>query len=116
MSQSWFLGRKIISVEFTYDNVGIGFEDGSGLTIYNPCSVADTFQSSRYIGARIVAEYWSSDQFYVDLHNGNKIVVDLREAAWAGPEAMVFAYENNGYMVVSEPPGETTMFREEIRK
>jgi hypothetical protein len=115
-SQPWFLGRKIIQVAFTYENVSIGFEDQTGVTIYTPCSIVEGFQPSLYIGARVTAELWSSDQFYIELDNGNRISVDLTDDAWTGPEAMVFAYENSGTMVVTEPPEEISVFREELDK
>jgi hypothetical protein len=113
---SWFLGRKISRVSFIRDGINIGFDDEASLAICNPCSLIDNFHPSRYIGAKVTVESWGRDQFSVDLDNSSRITVDLRDEVWTGPEAMVFYYENNGTMVVNEPPEETMIFREETDK
>lgn len=110
---AWFLGRRIISVDFRIDSIGIGFEDQTGLTIYNPCSLPNDFNPDRYIGRRVSGELWSPDQLSIELDSGHNISVDLRDDAWSGPEAMVLYHENSGYMVVNEVPEDAIIFREE---
>ena len=94
------IGVELSSVTFVRDYVQIHFEEVA-LTAFNPITVTTNtswrsgsagFRDAliERINGRLVAVAVSTEALALDLHDGARIEVSLREADYVGPEALTF--------------------------
>jgi hypothetical protein len=84
------IGHKVVEFSYEPERMGVLFENGSTLAIYNQMSVQDT----RNRGDLSVAEasvsnvLEDSDLACIEFDNGVFWTIDLSDDAYSGPEAM----------------------------
>lgn len=83
-------GLKIADAVLTEGDVGISFEGGISLAIYNRCELTGFFLSDaqRLIGVLVTHIDESADTITISFGNSWGLRVDMRDDAYTGPEAM----------------------------
>lgn len=84
----------IESAQIDDEEIALRLANGWAISIYNATSLhvrneAKTVEHSLVVNARIVAIESADDSLTFALDNSSTLIVDLRDAAYHGPEAVV---------------------------
>lgn len=83
-------GMKVTGATLAQGDAGISFENGASLAIYNKFDLVGPASNdqNRLIGNIVARVEESADAISIIFENNLALRIDLREEAYAGPEAM----------------------------
>lgn len=81
---------KVVDAQLSSGDAGLCFEGGITLAFYNPFALVISLPGAEitWIGATVTAVHESDSEATICFNNGASLIVDLRDQAYIGPEAM----------------------------
>lgn len=80
-------GMSVAASTLVVGDAGIEFDNGASLAIYNGFDV-EALGSEGCVGKRVCAAYEFEDRIEIHFDGGGVIKIDMRDAAYNGPEAL----------------------------
>lgn len=84
------IGHRVVEYSYEQECMGVLFENGSALSVYNDMSVQDTRSKGdlSIAGASVSSVREDSERACIEFDNGIVWTIDLSDNAYSGPEAM----------------------------
>jgi hypothetical protein len=98
--------KKILSAAITEDEISINLSGAWSISLYNPVSLwaagsVCKFDESDLVNRTIIGAVVEAKTLTLELDNASKLVVDLSDAAYRGPEAAVLRGARGEFIVVN---------------
>jgi hypothetical protein len=88
-------GMMVYEACYVHNYVQLGFDPDHGLTINNKFELVGAEHIGHLVGKRLKSFSSISDRIVLEFEGQAQLIIDLRENAWRGPEALELHGPNN---------------------